>query len=261
MTLPLYIINAFTKGAFTGNPAAVVLLESWLDDDLLQKIAMQNNLSETAFFVRETDGLTLRWFTPIVEVDLCGHATLATAYTLFSVYDFTEKEITFQTRSVAVSVQREDSQLVLDFPTDEIISCSAPEYLSEGLGQTPSEVYQGRSDFMCVFESQNMIQNMNPHFHTLAKVPCRGVIVTAPGEKGYDFVSRGFFSGSGVDEDPATGSAHTTLTPYWSSVLNKKTLSACQLSKRRGYFSCTDRGSRTLIKGHAELYLKGRISI
>ncbi len=261
MKLPIYQVDAFTRGPFTGNPAAVCPLESWLEEDIMQKIAMENNLSETAFFVREGDHFQLRWFTPVVEVDLCGHATLATAYTLFEMLGYGEEVIDFDTRSGMLSVRKAAVGMTMDFPADRVIPVEIDRHLIRALGITPAFVFQGRSDVMCVFENPEEIRAMAPDFNLLGQRGGRGTIVTAPGDEGFDFISRGFFPQSGINEDPATGSAHTTLTPYWSQRLGKKRLEACQVSLRKGYFSCEDRGDRVLLTGQARRYMEGTLYI
>jgi len=261
MKLDIYQVDAFSKGPFTGNPAAVVPLKEWLPDQLMQQIAAENNLAETAFYKEEGNGFHIRWFTPTVEVALCGHATLATGSVLFNELGYSGDVINFNCKSGAISVSRSGDLFTLDFPTDELIPVENPlTDLKKAIGISPSEVYEGRDDLLCIINSQKELEKLSPNFTEIAKVEKRGVIVSAKGDDEFDFVSRCLFPQSGIDEDPATGSAHTTLTPYWSKRLNKKDLSACQLSKRRGYFTCKDMGSRTLISGRADLYLKGQIN-
>ena len=262
MELDIYQVDAFSKGPFTGNPAAVVPLESWLSDDVLQKIAEENNLSETAFFVREGDVYHIRWFTPTVEVALCGHATLASAYVIFHELGFADDVINLTCKSGPISVQRDGDSMTLDFPTDQLEKQSEiPAALSDGLNADIVELYKGRDDYMCVVGTQDQVEALKPDFGLLKSVGMRGVLVTAVGNNEYDFVSRGFFPQSGIDEDPATGSAHTSLTPYWAKRLGKNKLIACQLSKRKGYFHCTYKVDRILISGSADLYLRGKIMI
>jgi len=262
MTLNIYQIDAFSRGPFSGNPAAVVPLETWLPDHLMQKIAEENNLAETAFFIKEGDGYHIRWFTPAVEVALCGHATLATASVLFTELGYTPDVIHFDSQSGPLAVCRESDLLTLDFPTDILSQVRvAPDFLIEGLGITPIEIWQGRDDLLCLLQDQSSVAALTPDFGALKKMPGRGVIVTAKGDSEFDFVSRGFFPQAGIDEDPATGSAHTTLTPFWYKRLNKTTMSGCQLSKRRGYFTCTYKDERTWISGKADKYLSGQIYV
>ena len=259
--LDMYQVNAFSRGPFTGNPAAVVPLDDWIDDHLMQAMAEQNNLSETAFFVQEHNTYHIRWFTPTVEVSLCGHATLASAYVLFEILGFKEDVVHFTCLSGPISVQRDGDLLTLDFPTDHLTEESAiPEHLKEALDVGILELYKGRNDFLCIISSKSELAGLKPDFGILNQVSGRGVLVSAEGNGEFDFVSRGFFPQSGINEDPATGSAHTTLTPYWSKRLNKRYLTACQLSARKGYFQCENKGDRTLISGHANLYLTGKIT-
>ena len=255
----LYEVDAFTDEIFRGNPAAVIPLEAWLPDETMQAIALENNLSETAFFVaRGGGGYELRWFTPTVEVDLCGHATLASAHVLFAHLGFDQNRIEFHTRSGQLNIKRLGSEYLMDFPADEVSTTDVPAALIEGLNEMPLEVYMGRDDYMAVFETQSDVANLRPDFTRLKALKGRGVIVTAPGYL-VDFVSRGFFPNAGVDEDPVTGSAHTTLTPYWAKRLEKKELVAQQISQRGGKIRCTLNGNRVELAGLAVTYLKGVI--
>lgn len=258
--MTLYQIDAFAESAFTGNPAAVVLLSEWPSDRLMQQIAMENNLSETAFLVKKSEQLyALRWFTPSTEVDLCGHATLASAWVLFHEEKIPATSLQFETRSGLLTVQKEGDALVMDFPADTLHphTTDVPELLY-GLGVQAREVYKGGSDWLVVLDSQAEVQHIIPDLKTLKKIPARGIIVTAKGED-CDFVSRFFGPNCGVDEDPVTGSAHTTLSVYWAKVLKKNTFTARQLSKRGGIVYCTLAGDRVLLKGKARLFLKGEI--
>ncbi len=262
MELDIYQVDAFSKGPFTGNPAAVVPLETWLPDEILQKIAEENNLSETAFFVKKNDLYHIRWFTPAVEVALCGHATLASAFVIFNELSHQRDEIHLTCKSGPISVKRSGDMLTLDFPTDQLEKqTEIPSALRKALDVEITELYKGRDDFMCIVDSQDQVEELMPDFGLLKSVGMRGVLVTAPGRDTFDFVSRGFFPQSGIDEDPVTGSAHTSLTPYWSKRLGKTELNACQLSNRRGYLHCTYKVDRTLISGNAGLYLRGKIMI
>lgn len=262
MQLDIYQVDAFSRGPFTGNPAAVVPLKDWLPDNLMQKIAEENNLAETAFFTNSDEGYYIRWFTPAVEVALCGHATLATAYIIFNILGHSSNRINFNCKSGPISVTQADDLLTLDFPTDKLVQCNnVPDHLIEGLGAKPIELWQGRDDLLCIFESEDSVLNLHPNFGILQKMSGRGVITTAASSGEFDFISRGFFPQSGINEDPATGSAHTTLTPYWSKSLGKKSLNACQMSSRKGFFQCVDNGDRTLISGRSDLYLTGQIFI
>ena len=260
MKLRLYQVDAFARRLFEGNPAAVCPLEAWLDDAVLQAIAAENNLSETAFFVPQAAGFGLRWFTPGAEVDLCGHATLASAYVLFECLGFAGPEITFETRSGTLSVARhEDGQLLMDFPAAVPKPCDAPAVLLEGLGRSPSEVLAA-DDYVVVFDSEAEIRDLAPDFRKLGRLDRRAVCVTAPGEA-YDFVSRFFAPNVGIDEDPVTGSAHCQLTPYWAQRLGRNRLRARQISRRGGDVLCELRGDRVLLTGHAVLYMEGTIRI
>jgi PhzF family phenazine biosynthesis protein len=257
----LYQVDAFTEKLFGGNPAAVCPLNEWLDDTLLQKIAMENNLAETAFYVKLDDRYEIRWFTPNVEVDLCGHATLATAYVLFFHENHTGNAIIFHSpRSGELTVSKKADRLTLDFPIDEFSEIPISSEITNCFDRKPVEVYKGKTDYLLVFEKETDITDIKPHFERIAKLKARGVIITAKGET-VDFVSRFFAPQSGIIEDPVTGSAHTTLTPYWAGKLNKTELSAIQLSERKGYLQCKFLGERVEISGQAKLYLKGEIFI
>ena len=260
MKLPIYQVDAFTNQLFSGNPAAVVLSDSELPSSTMQSIASENNLSETAFVTGTGDTFQIRWFTPTVEVDLCGHATLAAAHVLFRHLSYKGESVAFSSRSGPLYVKEAGEILFLDFPTDDISEVLAPEVLIEGLNCKPLEVYKGRDDYLVIFEHQDDIISLSPDLSLISRVPARGVIVSGPGYDA-DFVSRFFAPQSGVPEDPVTGSAHTTLIPYWSKRLGKKDLSAKQLSKRGGELVCKDAGERVEIGGRAMTYLVGEISI
>jgi PhzF family phenazine biosynthesis protein len=261
MKLKLYQVDAFTNHVFGGNPAAVCILENWIATGLMQQIAAENNLAETAFAVKKDDYFEIRWFTPKVEVNLCGHATLATAHVLFKYYK-TDGNILKLTSHLSgnLSVEKQNDLLMLDFPSDEINKIETPAILIEALGNNPLETWKGKTDFMLVFENQEIIENINPNFPLLEKVSGRGVIVTAKGNV-VDFVSRFFGPQVGINEDPVTGSAHTTLIPYWSKVLNKTSLKAKQLSERKGDLLCEFKGDRVKISGNAITYLIGEIEV
>ncbi len=260
MDIMLYQVDAFTDVLFRGNPAAVCPLVAWPDDALLQNIAEENNLSETAFYVPEGDLFKIRWFTPICEVDLCGHATLATAHVLFTHVGFKGNEIRFMSRSGILNVRREDEDLVLDFPVDVPRAVSPPAALEQALGMPPLEVLRGKDDFLAVYRSQVDVETLKPDFGLVEKIPCRGIIATAPG-KTVDFVSRFFGPQSGIAEDPVTGSAHTTLVPYWAGRLGKMSLEARQVSRRGGHLRCTLKGDRVDIGGRARTFLIGKAHI
>ncbi len=261
MELRIYQIDAFASGIFEGNPASVVLLQDYLPDETLQQIAAENNQAETAFILPQKDGFSLRWFTPIVEVDLCGHATLAAAHALWKRALYQPEIIHFHTRSGLLEIKRKEDEYAMNFPADP--SVNVPEEM-ETIGSTlrtkPMELYKGKTDYMAVVATQREIENLQPDFSRIARLPARGVIVTAPGND-VDFVSRCFYSPAGIDEDHVTGSAHTTMTPYWSKKLNKTELTAIQLSKRKGFIGCKDLGDRVEISGSAKTYMSGHIYI
>jgi len=259
--MKIYQIDAFANRLFTGNPAAVCPLNEWLPDELMQNIAAENNLSETAFLVKIQEGYEIRWFTPTIEVDLCGHATLASAYVLMEHLNIEGNEVVLQSpRSGKLTVRREDNRYILNFPADICTPVAPPTELLESLNRIPLECYKGKTDYMLVFKDQAQIIDLNPDFNLLKKVPARGIIVTAPGDD-CDFVSRFFGPQAGVDEDPVTGSAHTTLTPYWANRLNKTNLIAKQLSKRGGTLYCQHLKDRTEIGGTAVTYMIGQLTI
>jgi len=262
MTIPIYQADAFTTSLFGGNPAAVCPIKEWLPDELMQKIALENNLSETAFLVADNGNYHIRWFTPGTEVKLCGHATLASAHILFTVLGHKGNTVTFHSKSGDLKVTRNDSgQLTLDFPANPPTPVTAiPVGIFEGLGIDAAPVFSTSFDYMVVLPSASAVEALKPDFKTLAQTPCRGVIVTAPGNES-DFVSRCFYPQSGVDEDPVTGSAHTIMVPYWAEKLQKQRLSAIQLSARRGHLDCTLAGHRVLMSGFAVTYLKGEIEV
>jgi PhzF family phenazine biosynthesis protein len=260
MKLTYYQIDAFTDRLFGGNPAGVCPLREWLSAETMQKIALENNQAETAFYVGDAGRYAIRWFTPAVEVDLCGHATLAAAFSIFDLGGFPGPRIEFDSRSGGLAVRRDRERLTLDFPADKIVSVTAPELLVRGLGVAPVEAYQGKTDYLLVFATPEEVARMKPDFGLVAGVPARGVIVTAPGRE-TDFVSRFFGPQVGINEDPVTGSAHTTLTPYWAAKLGKKDLTAAQLSRRGGRLWCRLAGDRVEISGQACLYLRGQIEI
>jgi PhzF family phenazine biosynthesis protein len=258
-TIKLFQVDAFTDHLFGGNPAAICLPDEWPDTRLMQSIATENNLSETAFVIRSGSCFEIRWFTPTVEVDLCGHATLASAYVIFNHLDFTGDEIVFHSpRSGELKVRKIGKQLFLDFPADTFSRCENLPEITKGIGFEPIEVYKGKTDFMVILRSEEDVQNIKPDFESILKLEARGLIVTATGHT-VDFVSRFFGPQSGVNEDPVTGSAHTTLIPYWSTRLGKPDLVARQISGRGGDLYCRNAGSRVFIGGEAKLYLIGEI--
>lgn len=261
MKQKIYQVDAFTTEVFGGNPAAVCPLDKWLSDELLQKIAMENNLAETAYYVKKENTFEIRWFTPTVEVDLCGHATLAAAFVLFNYEGHTVNEINFLSpRSGKLNVRKQGDHLTLNFPTDVFEKVELTNDLISGFNVKPTEAYKGKTDHMLVFENEEEIKTIIPDLEKIAKMDGRGVIITAKGNN-VDFVSRFFAPQSGINEDPVTGSAHTTLTPYWSKKLNKTELSAIQLSERKGYLKCKYLNDRVEIGGQAKLYLIGEIFV
>ncbi|QCR21049.1 PhzF family phenazine biosynthesis protein [Pontibacter sp. SGAir0037] len=259
--IKLYQIDAFTSQVFGGNPAAVCVLDEWLPDELMQNIAAENNLAETAFVVRKDADFELRWFTPTVEVDLCGHATLAAAYVLFKFYEYPGTKINFYSlRSGLLTVDLDNEELTLDFPADTLQMVPTPEELVAAVGVKPTETYKGKTDYLLVYTSQKEIEEMVPDMRKLAGIAARGIIVSSPGNT-VDFVSRFFAPQVGVDEDPVTGSAHTTLTPYWSERLGKAVLTAKQVSRRQGDLTVAYLGDRVRITGRAVAYLQGEIEV
>jgi PhzF family phenazine biosynthesis protein len=260
MPLAYFQVDAFTSRVFGGNPAGVCPLKAWLPEATLQAIAAENNLSETAFLVGRDGTYELRWFTPTVEVDLCGHATLAAAFVAFHELSFTGPRVSFHTKIGELGATRDNDRIVLDFPAwpaqrhPEI-----PALLADALGWMPRELYKNR-DYLAVFSTEEEVLNLRPDPALLARLDCLGVICTAPGTD-CDFVSRFFAPGAGIVEDPVTGSAHSTLIPYWSTRLGKTTLFARQLSQRRGELFCESRGERVGIGGCAALYSRAQLEI
>lgn len=262
MKAQLYQVDAFADRVFEGNPAAVVPLAAWPDDAVMQAIAAENNLAETAFFAPEGEGYRLRWFTPTVEVDLCGHATLASAHVLFTHLGHAKPEIRFETRSGALVVKREGDLLAMDFPAAKPKPYPAPEGVAEALGGKPL-VWLKTSNLMAVFGTEAEVAALAPDFPVLVRLLAplnAGLIATAPGSGGIDFVSRFFAPVHGIDEDPVTGSAHCTSVPYWSKKLGKSELVARQISKRGGTVWCANAGERVILRGRCADYMKAEIS-
>jgi PhzF family phenazine biosynthesis protein len=261
MRLRIYQVDAFTSRVFGGNPAAVVPLEHWLPDDVLQDIALENNLSETAFVIREASkGWVIRWFTPSQEVDLCGHATLAAGYIVFTRLAPGLERVQFQSQSGPLTV--EDGQggwMRMDFPTWAPQPCEAPEGLVEALGATPKETLKSR-DLLAVFDNEEQVRELRPDMSRLAALDLFGVVATAPGTQS-DFVSRFFAPRVGVPEDPVTGSAHCELVPYWAQRLGRNELLAHQVSSRGGVLHCEALGERVSLSGQAVLYMEGMINV
>ncbi len=262
MDLKIYQVDAFAEAVFKGNPAAVVPLNSWLSDKQMQNIAAENNLSETAFILPDGDHYLIRWFTPSVEVDLCGHATLAAAHTLFEHEGFLGNLIKFiSPRSGALDVRKEENgMLTLDFPVDELKQIELDSKIIHGFNKLPQELWRGKSDYILVYDAEEDILNIQVDLKEIEKVNTRGFILTAKGKE-VDFVSRWFGPQVGVDEDPVTGSAHTSLTALWSGKLKKNNLTAIQRSARTGRLICKLVGDRVHISGMAVTYLKGNIFI
>lgn len=261
MRIPIYQVDAFASAVFSGNPAAVCMLDAWLDDRTLQAIAEENNLSETAFLVGIGSGFELRWFTPTTEVALCGHATLASAHVLFCCRACPDDCVRFATRrSGELGVVRRGDLLEMDFPSRPARACETPAGLAEALGVAPVQVLESAEDLLVVLDSEHAVAGVRPDFAALQRIQCRGVIVTARGGA-CDFVSRFFAPRFGINEDPVTGSAHCVLIPYWSGVLGKNKLHALQISRRGGELFCADAGDRVKIAGKAALYMEGTITV
>ncbi len=260
MIIPFYQVDAFSDRLFGGNPAGICPLDKWLPDEVMQNIAMENNLSETAFFVREDSGFHIRWFTPKVEVNLCGHATLASAHVLFNHLGYNEDMITFRSKSGTLNVTKEGQLIILDFPANMPRRTDLPEDFVQSFNITPVQCYRGKEDYLLLYKSQQEIEALIPDFRRMEKIDARAAIVTAPG-KNADFVSRFFAPRVGIDEDPVTGSAHTVLIPFWAQKLGKIEMSAQQLSRRGGTLFCRLRGDRVDIGGKAVTYLKGEITL
>ncbi len=258
----IYQVDAFTDQLFQGNPAAVIPLKEWLSDEILQQIALENNLSETAYFIDKGDHVLLRWFTPDYEIDLCGHATLATAHVLFKHLNYPKNSITFRTEKAGDLIVTHDEKVyTLDFPVREAKPCLPEELLIKALGAfEPIAILKAR-DYLVVYPDERIIAQLNPDFQLLQKLDAVGVICTSASKNKYDFVSRCFYPGAGVQEDPVTGSAHCNLIPYWAKELNKNKLLALQGGKRKGELLCELKGERVLMSGKAVTYLIGEIYI
>ena len=259
MQLPIFQVDAFTADVFGGNPAAVCPLETWLPDQTLQSIAAENNLSETAFFVPAGSGrFDLRWFTPTIEVDLCGHATLATAFVILSKLEPALSSVRFSSASGDLAVERDGELLVLDFPARPPLPIEPPEGIATTLGVEPLQMLAAKS-LLAILADEQTVKTLQPNIDAIAKLPADGLIISAPGDE-VDFVSRYFAPHAGIAEDPVTGAAHTTLTPYWATRLGKETMQARQISAREGALRCEARGDRVRLAGQAVLYLEGTIS-
>ena len=260
MKIQMFQVDAFTEKLFGGNPAAVCILTQPLPDEIMQKIAAENNLAETAFIIDQGDTFSIRWCTPKVEVDLCGHATLASSHVIFNHLKYPKKILRFTSRSGILEVRQEGDLLILNFPSDMPQKGCLGRSVTDSLGMDPVEILKGKTDYMLVYENQAQIEALDPDFGRLGKANVRGIIVTAKGNDS-DFVSRFFGPAVGINEDPVTGSAHTNLIPYWSARLGKKEMTAIQLSERRGHLQCKDLGERVEIGGKAVTYLVGEITV
>jgi PhzF family phenazine biosynthesis protein len=260
MNIPIYQVDAFTGKLFGGNPAAICPLDLWLPDETMQSIAAENNLAETAFYIRKNGGFHIRWFTPGVEVDLCGHATLAAAHVIMELRrEARQGRVVFDSKSGELVVTRESDLYALDFPSRPPLETSIDPRLFDALGATPKHALAAR-DYFCVFDTEADVRALHPNMERLAAIPQFATIVTAPGDE-CDFVSRFFAPAQGVAEDPVTGSAHCTLIPYWAERLAKTKLHARQISTRGGELWCEDRGERVSIAGKAVTYLEGTIAV
>jgi PhzF family phenazine biosynthesis protein len=259
MKLPLYQVDAFAKKAFEGNPAAICPLQKWLPDEVLLSIAEENNLSETAFFISTDKDFHIRWFTPTIEVDLCGHATLAAAFIIFNELNYKQDQIIFESKSGSLTVTRNNTLLVMDFPAQTPVICELPGEIEQAFSVKAIEVLKSE-DYIIVVDNENDVLTAKPNLSLLNTIDLRGVIITARSNY-YDFVSRFFAPKCGIDEDPVTGSAHTQLVPYWANQLDKNILHAKQLSSRGGELYCENLGNRVTISGYAIKYLQGEIEI
>lgn len=261
MKIPLFQIDAFTSQVFAGNPAAVCLLEAWIDEPVLQAIAAENNLSETAFLVKTGETYEIRWFTPQQEVDLCGHATLASGFVVLKELEPDRQSVTFASKSGPLGVERQGGRLSMSLPARPAVDCALPAELEAGLGLKPESVLLAADKYLAVYESQEQVRALAPKFEQLRQVNCQGVIVTALARDGVDFVCRYFAPQVGIPEDPVTGSAHCTLVPYWAERLGKTQLHARQVSARGGTLFCELQGNSVLIAGEAVKYLEGTLEI
>lgn len=256
MNLKFYQVDAFTSKVFGGNPAAVVPLENWIGDELMQNIAMENNLSETAFFVMVNSHYHIRWFTPVNEVDLCGHATLASSFVIFNFIEKKSNQIKFISKSGELIVTKEDDLISLNFPSNPPNKIVSSQLIENAFQQKPIEVLQGGNYTLIIFDNENFIRNYEPKIELIKKIDPHGVIISSKGNEA-DFVSRMFAPNEGIDEDPVTGSSHTVLIPYWTEKLGKKIFRALQVSKRGGELFCENLGNRVKISGKAVLYATG----
>jgi PhzF family phenazine biosynthesis protein len=260
MKFKVYQVDAFTDKLFSGNPAVICKLDKWLKPTVMQNIASESSLAATAFYVKKGKGFEIKWFSPTKELHLCGHATLAAAHVLFYHEGYMGKEIYFNSQSGLLQVRKESKFLTLNFPADKIERVKTPAEISIALNIRPIECFKGKMDYMLVFSKEADIVNLKPNFYAMSRLEARGVICTAKGNKS-DFVSRFFAPTHGINEDPVTGSAHTTMVPYWANILGKKEFKAIQLSERKGHLKCAYLGNRVEISGEAKTYLKGEIEI
>jgi PhzF family phenazine biosynthesis protein len=260
MKLSIYQVDAFTKELYKGNPAAVIPLDEWLPDELMQKIGLENNLSETAFFVKKNNRYHIRWFTPKVEVPLCGHATLASSFVIFNMIEKDSDEIVFDSKSGELIVTKNKELISLNFPAKKPVQIDPPQTLLDAMPTEPKEVFFNTS-FLAIFEDENIVRNMTPDLNILANIKEDGLIISAPAKE-YDFVSRFFVPNVGINEDPVTGYAHTILTPYWAEKLGKNRMKAYQASSRGGeVFVELLKNERVKISGYAALYMMGEIEV
>lgn len=261
MKIPIYQVDAFANQLFSGNPAAVCPIKKDISENLLQSIAYENNLSETAFIDLSKEPFNIRWFTPTTEVDLCGHATIASAKVLFENYlEDTVNEITFDSNSGLLKAFKRDNLIYLDFPSDSYSEVIEKAFVEDLLGFVPNVLFKGSDDFLAVFDNENIIKNLKPNFLKISQINSRGLIASAPGDQ-VDFTSRCFYPQFGVNEDPVTGSAHTLMIPYWSKILGKDEMVARQLSKRGGILYCEHKEERVLIGGKTAIYMSGEINL
>jgi PhzF family phenazine biosynthesis protein len=261
MRTPIFHVDAFATSRFTGNPAAVMPVDNFLNDALLQNLAAENNLSETAFLVRSGDDYDLRWFTPVTEVPLCGHATLASAAVVMERLEKERNVVVFHSASGPLTVKRTETGYVMDFPERLSQVVSPPPGISEALGTAPIEVFINKFNYLALLESEKVVRELKPDMAALARVDRPGVIVTAAGQETYDFVSRYFAPAKGIPEDPVTGAAHCMLAPYWAKRLGKTEFRAFQASRRGGEVQCSLKGNRVLLEGACVFYLEGEVEI
>ncbi len=262
MNIPYFQVNAFTGKGCSGNPAGVCILNQWLPDEVMQGIAAENKLSETAFLVPQGDQFQIRYFTPTIEVDLCGHATLASGWTVMKMLRAGDESVTFLAKGGTLPVNRSGELITLDFPSDMPEVCVDNPVINEALGQQPAQLWMGSEKVMAIYFSEADVASLDPDFELLRKVDCQGIIATAPAaDEELDFVSRFFAPAAGINEDPVTGSAHCVLAPYWATRLEKDDLSTKQISRRGGQLNCHFKGPRTHISGEAALYISGVIHL